>query len=79
MSENIVLKSRKYRNLTQQELADIMGTDRTRISKLESGNTNPTIALLSKIASAMDMTLKIDFIPNEEIKGGEERECQKDI
>ena len=65
MSENIVLKARKYKNLTQQELADIVGTDRARISKIESGNANPTIAQLTKIANAMDMELKIDFIPKE--------------
>ncbi|MGL5259317.1 MAG: helix-turn-helix domain-containing protein [Lachnospiraceae bacterium] len=65
MSENIVLKSRKYRNLTQQELANIMGTDRARLSKIESGNANPTVALLEKIADALDMTLKIEFVPNE--------------
>ena len=79
MGENVVLRARKYRNLTQQELADIMGTDRTRISKVERQNANPTVALLSKIANAMDMTLKIDFVPNEEIKGGEETECQENI
>ena len=77
MDENVVLKSRKYRNLTQQELADIMGTDRTRISKVERQNANPTVALLSKIASAMDMTLKIDFVPNEEIKRNEVAACQE--
>ena len=65
MDENIVLKSRKYRNLTQQELADIMGMDRTRISKIERINANPTVALLEKFAEAMNMTLKIDFIPKE--------------
>ena len=65
MSENIVLKARKYKNLTQQELADIVGTDRARISKIESGNANPTIAQLTKIANAMDMELKMEFIPKE--------------
>lgn len=71
MSENIVLKSRKYRNLTQQQLADIMGADRTTISKMENKSANPTVAMLEKLASAMDMTLKIEFIPNEEIKNKE--------
>ena len=42
-----------------------MGTDRARISKIESGNANPTVALLAKIANAMDMVLKIDFVPKE--------------
>lgn len=73
MEENVVLKARRYRNLTQQELADIVGTDRTRITKLESDKANPTIARLSKIASAMDMTLKIEFIPNEEIESDKKK------
>ncbi len=66
MDENAVLKSRRYRNLTQQQLADIMGTDRGRISKIENGSANPTVAQLSKIANAMNMKLKIEFIPCEE-------------
>ncbi len=66
MNENVVLKSRKYRNLTQQQLADIMGIDRGRISKIENGSANPTVSQLSKLARAMNMKLKIEFIPYEE-------------
>ncbi|MFI3238754.1 MAG: helix-turn-helix transcriptional regulator [Lachnospiraceae bacterium] len=65
MDEHVVLRARKYRNLTQAELADIVGTDRARISKIESGNANPSVAQLAKIADAMDMTLQIKFIPKE--------------
>ncbi len=45
-----------------------MRIDRAIISKIESRNANPTLALLSKVASAMDVTLKIEFFPNEEIE-----------
>lgn len=78
MSENIVLKSRKYRNLTQQELANRMGTDRARLSKIESGNANPTVAQLTKIAEALDMTLKIDFVPKEKEENKEVDWMQKE-
>ncbi len=61
----VILDARKLCNLTQQQLADKSGVDRSDISKLENGNGNPTIKLLQRIASAMDMNLKIEFIPKE--------------
>jgi len=58
-----VLDARKKMKLTQQQLADKTGINRADISKLENGTTNPTIALLQRIAEGMDMTLKVEFIP----------------
>lgn len=62
-----VLDARKKNNLTQQQLADITGINRADISKLENGSTNPTIALLQRLADGMDMTLKLEFIPKQQI------------
>lgn len=53
----------KKTNLTQQQLADKIGINRADISKLENGKSNPTIALLQRIAEGMDMTLKVEFVP----------------
>lgn len=58
-----VLEARKQSKLTQQQLAEKTGINRSDISKLENGNTNPTIALLQRIAEGMDMTLKLEFVP----------------
>lgn len=57
-----VLDARKRAQLTQQQLADKTGIDRTDISKLENGKTNPTINLLQRIAEGLGMSLKLEFI-----------------
>ena len=43
-------KYRKEKKLTQKQLADIIGIDQVMISKLESGNYNPTFKQLHKIS-----------------------------
>lgn len=58
-----ILEARKKMKLTQQQLADKTGINRADISKLENGNTNPTIALLQRLADGLDMQLKLEFIP----------------
>lgn len=59
----VVLDARKKSNLTQQQLADKTGINRADISKLENGSTNPTLALLQRLADGMGMTLKLEFVP----------------
>jgi DNA-binding XRE family transcriptional regulator len=58
-----LLEARKESNLTQQQLSDITGVDRADISKIENGNSNPTIKLLQRLAQGMNMDLKIQFVP----------------
>ena len=41
---------RKERNLTQTELACIIGKDRQSYQRLELGNTNPTVGYLLDVA-----------------------------
>jgi transcriptional regulator with XRE-family HTH domain len=43
--------------LTQQELADAAGLDRTYISGLEHGKQNPTIGALLRLATALETPL----------------------
>lgn len=62
-----VLNARKNRNLTQQQLADRTGINRADISRLENGNSNPTIAQLQRIAEGMGMTLKVEFVPKDKV------------
>ena len=60
-----VLDARLSNNLSQSELATISGINQSEISKIESGNRNPSIKILRKIANAMDMHIEIKFVPNE--------------
>ena len=60
-----IVKSRKDNQLTQKELAERTGINQADISKLERGNANPSIRTLRRIASAMNMDLKVEFIPRD--------------
>ncbi|MCL2722690.1 MAG: helix-turn-helix transcriptional regulator [Treponema sp.] len=57
-----IIMARMERKLTQKELAVLIGTKQSNISRLESGNYNPTLDFLQKIASAMDKKLEVRII-----------------
>ena len=47
---------RKKNRLTQQELADKVGTNRVNITKWETGRTEPTLANIVKLSKILDTT-----------------------
>ena len=53
---------RKEKKLTQKELAELIGDKQSNISRLESGNYNPTLAKLKKIADCLNQRLEIRFV-----------------
>lgn len=55
-----ITEIRKQQGLTQQELADKAGLQRTHILRLERGTYGATIDVLSAIADAMGK--KVEFI-----------------
>ncbi len=55
--------ARISQNLTQKELAERSGINQADISKIENCTRNPSLNLLKRLADAMGMTLKIQFIP----------------
>lgn len=62
MSKNLKLKSaRAIKDLSQADLANIVGVTRQTISMIESGNYNPTINLCISICKALDVTLNDIF------------------
>jgi transcriptional regulator with XRE-family HTH domain len=60
---NQLLCLRKERNLTQQELAELIDTTQSCVARLESGKYNPSLRFLQKIADACDKKIEIKFIP----------------
>ena len=58
-----VLAARKSVDMTQKELAEVSGVAQSDISKLENGNSNPTIKMLQRLANGMNMHLKVEFVP----------------
>jgi len=58
-----MIDARKNVGLTQKELSERAGISQGDISRLENGNGNPSLRTLKRLASAMDMKLKIEFEP----------------
>lgn len=58
-----MIDARKRCNMTQKELAEKTGINQADISKIETGNANPALSTLKRLAEGMDMILKLEFIP----------------
>ncbi len=56
-----VIRMRIAKGLTQKELAELIGTKQSAISRLENGSSNPSIEFLSKIAHALGKEVHITF------------------
>lgn len=56
-----ILKARSELNLTQEELAKRIGIKQSNISRLESGNYNPSLDFLKKVAQGLGKELHIEF------------------
>ena len=58
-----VIKLRREKNITQKQLASLVKNKQPNIARLESGEFNPSLGLLKKIADALGTELDIKFIP----------------
>ena len=58
-----LLEARIRSGMTQTELSEKSGISQADISRLENGTRNPSLALLKRLAEALDSTLKIEFVP----------------
>ena len=59
-----MIDARKLKGITQKELSERTGIAQGDISKLENGNGNPSIKTIQRLAKAMGMSVKIEFVPN---------------
>lgn len=57
-----IIRARKELNLTQAELAKRVGTQKSNISRLESGNYNPSLDFLIKVSSALGKKVSIQLM-----------------
>ena len=58
-----MIDARKSSGLTQKQLSERTGIAQADISKLESGNANPSLKTLQRLAAGMGMKIKIEFQP----------------
>lgn len=56
-----IIRARIDNKITQKELAKKMNTTQSVISRVEQGRTSPSIALLKRIAAALNTTLQVQF------------------
>lgn len=56
-----IIMARREKNITQEELALLTETQKSNISRLESGNYNPSLDFLSKIARGLGKKIHIEL------------------
>lgn len=58
-----VIDARKRSGLTQKQLSEKTGIAQADISKMETGNGNPSLRTLQRLAAGMGMRIKLEFLP----------------
>ena len=53
----LIRDARKHRGLTQTQLADVLGTSQSAVHRIEAGNQNLSLEMVSRIAEALDSPL----------------------
>ena len=57
-----IARLRMIRGLTQEQLAEMVGTKQPAIARLESGQTTPSISFLRRLACALGANLEIRLV-----------------
>lgn len=55
---------RKSKKMTQEELAKRAGISRPNVSRFESGNYNPSLEMMVRLAAALDMKVSVKLESN---------------
>jgi transcriptional regulator with XRE-family HTH domain len=62
-----VARLRMLKGLTQQQLADLVGTKQSSIARLESGKSQPRLSFLRRIVKALGGRLELRFLSEDEV------------
>jgi len=65
-----VRKHRELVRLSQEDLADRAGLDRTYVSGIERGRRNPTLDVLQRLSTALGVDLDVIFATARELSRG---------
>ena len=63
-----IKKARLDKNLTQEKLAEMIGITPMHVKQLESERRNPSVDVLYKLVTALDLSLDTLFSDNEDAK-----------
>lgn len=56
-----LIRARIEKHLTQAQLAKKLKTKQSVISRVESGQTTPSLSFLKRLAQALNVSLKVQF------------------
>ena len=56
-----LVEARQEKHVTQQQLAERTGIAQADISRLENGNSNPTLRTLQRLADGLEMVVQVGF------------------
>lgn len=56
------IKCRKEKEMTQSDVADVLGVKRPNIARFENGSYNPTLDFMVKVAESMGKELEIRLV-----------------
>lgn len=55
----VIAEARKHKRLTQAQLAKKVGMPQSQLARIESGNHNVTLRNLTRVASALDLKVRV--------------------
>lgn len=58
-----IIEARIKRKISQEELAKRMGTGQAAVSRLEGANASPSLALIKRLANALNLKFELKFTP----------------
>ncbi len=61
-AQRALIRARTDAGMSQRELSQATGVPQKTISLIETGDTNPTVRTLDKLAEGMGKTLTISFV-----------------
>jgi transcriptional regulator with XRE-family HTH domain len=64
-----VARLRILRGLSQEQLADLVGTKQPSIARLERGTATPSLLFLRKIAKALNSRVEVRLVPLDSLPG----------
>ena len=59
-----LLEARRAKNLTQAQLAELVGMNQAEISRIEGPNSNPRLSTLLKVTYALGLEFEVNFADN---------------
>ena len=70
-------KAKKDKGITQRKIAEIIGVDKSQVSRILRGIGNPTIRTISDLAFALECKPTLTFIPITAGANGEENHVSR--